>query len=175
MPDTDVNLRVNETGATRAAAQMDRLQTKTRGFSDLAPKIAQAGIAIGSLGQVARLISPEFDKLGQSISNVALAAAGLGQIGAIFGPIGAAIGTIGGGLIGLITELSRAADRPITTNVNVTNNVEMTAKITGESVRSQLSQISAQFDRPIRDLTDQIQDQVNQALQDVANNNLAGF
>ena len=100
MPDTDVNIRINETGAARAGATLDRMSGT----------LLKLSTGAAGLGQVVRLLGPEFDQLGQSVSNVAVSAAGLGQIGAIFGPIGAAVGTVTGLLGGLVLELTRTGD-----------------------------------------------------------------
>ena len=180
MPDTDVNLRVRETGANAAAAQIDRLQAKTSNFANLAPKIAQLGTAIGGLGQAARLIGPEFDKLGQSISNVAISAAGLGQIGAIFGPIGAAIGTILGGGLGILTQVLTSEAEAQTqaqtqANINITNNVEMKAELTGRTVRESLAQLAQQFNQPIKDVQELLETQTKNILSNISNQNLQSF
>lgn len=125
MPDTDVNLRINSQGAENAINAFGQLS-----------------ISMAGMGQVIRLIGPEFDKLGQSISNVAAAAGGLSAVGGIlgsfFGPAGRALGTalggVGGALLGIGLEtgaIGPGQQQPVTQRIE--NNVEMNIGIEGAS------------------------------------------
>jgi hypothetical protein len=160
MPETDVTLRVNETGADRAAAAMDNVAQKTTTLTQLAPNIARLSGGLTGLGQVTRLLGSDFDALGQSISQVGLAATGLGALGAIFGPIGQAIGTVAGIAVGAINLLrgtseearqereSLARERERERAKQVTNNVDISFEISGGTS----SQIRQEVDSALEDI-----------------------
>ncbi len=136
---------------------MDNLSERTSKFAQLAPKIAQVGVSIAAAGQVIRQVIPEFDALGQSISNVAISAAGLGQIGALFGPIGAAIGTLAGALIGIFAEIRQTQQEQeqeqaaaAGAGAQTQNNIEINLNITGRTSE----EISRNVAQAIRDALD---------------------
>jgi len=99
---TKVPIEVEEKGADEAARALDRVQWKLQNLTEIAPMINRLAGGLTGLGQVARLLGDEFDQLGQQITQLGFAAQGLGALGAIFGPLGQAIGTGIGLLVGSI-------------------------------------------------------------------------
>ena len=141
MADTDVNLRIRSQGAENAINAFGQLSASMAG-----------------LGQVVRLIGPEFDRLGQSITNVAAAAGGLSQIGGIlgafFGPagrgIGTALGGIGGALLGIGLESGFfGGGEPAPTTQRIENNVQMNIGIEGASADEITRVLSEEVKRAI--------------------------
>jgi hypothetical protein len=154
MPDTDVNLNINAKGGERAARSLDNVAQKAGTLERLAPAINRLGTGLAGLGQVARILGPQFDALGQSITMMGIAAQGLGAIGAIFGPLGQAIGTVAGiavGAINLINQTSAEAEAQARARqggqAGVQNNINIDVQISAETVE----EMSRELDRVVRE------------------------
>lgn len=136
MAETEVALRVTETGADTVGRSLDTLASRgATAAQSLEFKFQRLSATLSGLSQIARLAGGEFNTLSSALSDIAGKTALGAQLGSVAGPKGAAVGAGIGLTTGLIQQLIEAIKgKPEDKKpVEVQNNLNMNIGISGAS------------------------------------------